>query len=84
VINILCENALIHAFADQMSLVSAAYITEVAKDLDLDGAELDVSLTGREHPQNPGHWDHSRGRLGDAGLSSPRTPAVARGGENER
>jgi general secretion pathway protein A len=83
VINILCEHALIHAYADQMSLVSAAHVTEVAKDFEFDGAALDVSLTGSEHPQTPRGWDNSRRRLGDLGLNSPARPAVARGGENE-
>jgi general secretion pathway protein A len=83
VINILCGHALIHAFADQMSLVSAAHIAEVAKDFDLDGTESDFSPTGREHPQGPADWDETPRSFADTGLSSPPSPAVARHGENE-
>jgi general secretion pathway protein A len=84
VINILCEHALIHAFADQTRPVSAAHIAVVAKDFDLGSAESDMSPSSCEHQKNPGDWDASRGMLGDTGLSSSPTSVVERAGESEQ
>src|SRR3989441_2721865 len=84
VINILCEHALIHAFADQTCPVSAVHVAAVAKDFDLGSAESDMSPSSCEHQKNPGDWDANRGMLGDTGLSSSPTSVPARGGESEQ
>ena len=83
-INILCEHALIHAFADQTRSVSAAHVAAVAKDFDLDRAASDTSPSSRKYQRNPGDWDANRGMLGDTGLSSSPTSVPARGGESEQ
>jgi len=83
VINILCEHALIHAFADQMRPVSAAHVAQVAKDFELDSAESDVSRSSWERQKKAGDWGTSQGMLGDSALSSPPAPVAARRGESE-
>jgi general secretion pathway protein A len=59
VINILCEHALIHAFADQMRRVSAAHVAEVAREFEIGSVEWAGSPTRCEVQENPDDGDAS-------------------------
>lgn len=70
VVNLLCQHALIHAFADQMRPVSAAHVGEVAQEFELEGAGWAASPEAYARAGSSRSWDASREVLCNAGLSS--------------
>jgi general secretion pathway protein A len=82
VVNLLCQHALIHAFADQTRPVSAAHVAEVAHEFELDGAEWTGTYARLGGSQT---WDASREVLCDAGGISyyDRQSHAMKGASNE-
>jgi general secretion pathway protein A len=52
IINVLCEHALINAFADQQKMVTAGHVEGVAHEFELDRIKPTVPLSGAEDPQS--------------------------------
>jgi general secretion pathway protein A len=77
-VNLLCQHALIHAFADQMRPVSAVHVAEVAREFELDGHGWSNSQPAYASSEGFWGWNTSREVLCDAGMNIPlgRQPDV--------
>ncbi len=78
VVNLLCQHALIYAFADQARPVQAAHVAQIAQEFELDTNEWSDSQLIYTRSENPRGWDASREVFCDAGrsLSYGRQPSV--------
>ncbi len=70
VVNLLCQHSLIHAFADQARPISAAHVSEVAREFDLDGREWPESVEAFVGAGARRSSDSNREVLCDARLTS--------------
>lgn len=83
VINVLCEHALIHAFADQVCPVSSEHVAQVARDFDLENAESEDSPSNWKQRGDSREWNASK-RFDRDGLSVSPASVIARAGESEQ
>jgi general secretion pathway protein A len=78
IVNLLCEQALIGAYADRQTIVSPGYIRKVAAEFDLVGAPLSTnSIDALFAPQAPADVGHHEMRATTEIPQIAKTPALA-------